>query len=205
MTSISIPRRAFAAAALAALLTRAPAKAAAPPQDRWPELADGGCVVFRHANAPGVGDPPGMRLSDCATQRNLDELGRAQARAIGSAFRARGLRIDRVATSRWCRARDTAELAFPGMATVDPAFDSFFDAPHLREATTAEARRAILGWRGPGLLVAVTHAVNIAALTGISPRPAEGIVLSVRTADAFVRGRITPSGPGMDGVAFVRG
>jgi hypothetical protein len=36
----------------------------------------------------GNGDPPNMRLGDCATQRNLDDLGRRQARAMGAAIRA---------------------------------------------------------------------------------------------------------------------
>ena len=46
------------------------------------ELAKPGRVLMlRHAEAPGVGDPSGFRLDDCATQRNLDDSGRRQARA----------------------------------------------------------------------------------------------------------------------------
>jgi hypothetical protein len=45
--------------------------------------AGDGIVLFRHAIAPGGGDPPGLRLGDCATQRNLDDTGRDQARRIG--------------------------------------------------------------------------------------------------------------------------
>src|SRR4030095_8780323 len=46
----------------------------------WAALAKGGHVVLiRHANAPGTADPPGVRADDCKTQRNLDDLGRAQA------------------------------------------------------------------------------------------------------------------------------
>lgn len=47
-----------------------------------PRCGDGDLVLFRHAHAPGTGDPPGMRLGDCSTQRNLDETGRQQARRI---------------------------------------------------------------------------------------------------------------------------
>ena len=54
----------------------------------WPALhAPGSVVVLRHSFAPGGFDPPGARLDDCSTQRNLDENGRAQARRIGEAFR----------------------------------------------------------------------------------------------------------------------
>jgi hypothetical protein len=40
-----------------------------------------------------VGDPPGYVLDDCATQRNLSDAGRAQARRLGETFRARGLAV----------------------------------------------------------------------------------------------------------------
>lgn len=59
-------------------------------------LRKGGVVVlFRHALAPGTFDPPGMRLGDCSTQRNLSDAGRAQARRIGTAQRNRVARARR--------------------------------------------------------------------------------------------------------------
>jgi hypothetical protein len=59
----------------------------------WSLLRSGGQVVLlRHAlTTPGVGDPAGFRLDDCATQRNLSETGRRDARRIGSGrFRVAG-------------------------------------------------------------------------------------------------------------------
>ena len=64
----------------------------------WELLRAGGIAIFRHANAPGVGDPPGMRLDDCSTQRNLDGEGRLQAKRIGDAFRSRGIQVNVVLT-----------------------------------------------------------------------------------------------------------
>ena len=32
--------------------------------------------LFRHALAPGFGDPTNFKVDDCATQRNLDRRGR---------------------------------------------------------------------------------------------------------------------------------
>src|SRR5262249_29628370 len=72
--------------ALTLVLLVAPATAAADTEEAWAALAAGGHVaLIRHANAPPGygGDPPGFRLDDCKTQRNLDELGRQQARALG--------------------------------------------------------------------------------------------------------------------------
>ena len=76
-------------------------------------LREGGLVLaLRHALAPGTFDPPGFRLGDCSTQRNLDHRGRQQARQIGDWFRAQGLQPARVRSSPWCRCVDTAQLAF---------------------------------------------------------------------------------------------
>lgn len=158
----------------------------------WTALRQGGVVLFRHANAPGGGDPVGMRIGDCATQRNLDERGRAQARRIGDIFRSRGIAVGRVLTSQWCRARETAELAFPGQSADEPAFNSFFDDRSKGPAQTKAARALLAAWRGPGALVVTTHQVNITALTGIAPSSAEGVVIRMQNGKAQVLGRISP-------------
>jgi len=183
---IPIPRRAALVLLLAhpAMAQPAPGSEAA-----WQALAEGGIVLFRHALAPGGGDPPGMRLGECGTQRNLNEEGRAQARRIGAAFRDRGITVGAVRASGWCRAMETAELAFPGRVVAEPAFNSFFSARQEAETRTAAARQLISGWDGPGALFVATHQVNITALTGIFPASGEGIVLR---RDGTVVGRIRP-------------
>ncbi|HEX2544096.1 MAG TPA: histidine phosphatase family protein [Ramlibacter sp.] len=144
----------------------------------WEALAQPGAVVlFRHATAPGVSDPPGFRLDDCATQRNLDEQGRGEAARIGEEFRRRGIAVGAVWSSQWCRARDTARLAFGAQARHEPAFDALRQGPPERDAQLARAREVLAGWRGPGVLVVVTHQVNIAALTGRGALSAEGVVV----------------------------
>ena len=135
----------------------------------WAALRDGAIVLFRHAEAPGGGDPPGMQLGDCRSQRNLDDAGRTQARRIGAAFRARGVKVGAVLASQWCRTRDTAELAFPGQAGDEPRFNSFFGDRSREPAQTAAAKALLAGWRGPGVMVVVTHQVNVSALTGVYP------------------------------------
>ena len=158
----------------------------------WEALRAGGVVLFRHATAPGTGDPAGMRVGDCSTQRNLDAAGRAQAARIGEAVRAEGVVVGAVLTSRWCRAAETADLAFPGRARAEPAFDSFFAEHGEGPARTADARRVLLGWGGPGALVVVTHQVNITALTGVVPSSGEGVVLRRGGGDLVVVGRVNP-------------
>ncbi len=151
-------------------------------------LRAGGIVLFRHALAPGGGDPAGMRLGDCATQRNLDARGRAQAAAIGAALR--DVEVGAVLASQWCRTLETAEIAFPGRVTPEPAFNSFFGDRAAGPAQTAAARALLAQWRGPGALVVVTHQVNITALTRIFPGSGEGVVL--RRGSLDVAGRLPP-------------
>jgi phosphohistidine phosphatase SixA len=158
----------------------------------WAALGKGAIVLLRHANAPGVGDPPGFKLDDCATQRNLDAAGREQALGIGSTFKSRNVKVGAVYTSQWCRCIDTAELAFPGLHRQDSAFNSFFENRTNEPAQTTAARAKLLAWRGPGALVVVTHQVNISALTGLTPTSGEGVVLQRAGGALKVVGRITP-------------
>ena len=88
---------------LALSLVITPDVAADDSKEAWAALAKGGHVaLIRHGNAPPGygGDPPGFKLDDCATQRNLDERGREQARALGEAFRKHGVRVDRILSSQ---------------------------------------------------------------------------------------------------------
>ena len=162
-----------------------PPAVASPSEAEVQALLRRGGVVFavRHARAPGTFDPPGMRLEDCATQRNLDEDGRAQARRIGQWFSTRGLKPARVRSSPWCRCQDTARLAFGGH-DVWPALGS----PHGQPETTSRAAQAALragieaAARRPGTFeVWVTHMFVIAALTGESSASGEGLVLAPGT------------------------
>lgn len=172
------------------LATGAPAD-----QGAWSALrAGGGVAMIRHARAPGTGDPAAFRLDDCSTQRNLDASGRREAAALGERFRAEGVEVTAVKSSRWCRALDTARLAFPE-AKVEPApaLDSFFGRRANEPSQTASVRELVGSWTGPGTLVLVTHQVNVTALTGVFPREGEVVVLRPGPAGRVeVVGRVVP-------------
>ena len=189
------PRRAPALlGALVLALGLAAPTAAGADEPLWQLLRGGGQVVLiRHASTePGTGDPPGFRLDDCATQRNLSDAGREEARRIGEAFRARGIPVGRVLSSRWCRCLETARLAF-GRAEPWEALDSLYDAP-VRERERTEAVRALIAAGvGPGNLVLVTHNFNIRALTGVSPASGELVVVTPGPSGPTVAGRLPPS------------
>jgi phosphohistidine phosphatase SixA len=170
-------RRVFAL--LLALLVLVPAPARA--DGVWDQLRteDGVVVLFRHALAPGTGDPPEFQLGDCSTQRNLSGVGRAQARATGNEFRTEGVPVSAVRSSRWCRALDTARLMNVGPVLPTPALDSVFTASQARaDRQRASTERIIRAHRGgKGVLVLVGHQVNITQLTGFAPAPGEGVVV----------------------------
>ena len=71
----------------------------------WTALHAGRHVaLMRHTDAPGgAGDPPGFRVDDCATQRNLSAKGRADAARIGARLRSEGIAVERILSSPWCR------------------------------------------------------------------------------------------------------
>lgn len=155
-------------------------------------LQPGSVVLMRHALAPGVGDPAAFTLHDCKTQRNLNAQGRTQAMRIGEFFRQQRVPVDAVWSSQWCRTRDTADLAFPGMRVDQVAFNSFFGEPDSAPDQTRAARALLDAWQGKGLLVVVTHQVNITAITGVVPASGEAVVLRREAGLWTVVGRVSP-------------
>jgi phosphohistidine phosphatase SixA len=145
----------------------------------WAKLREGGRVaLIRHAEAPGgTGDPANFRLDDCATQRNLSERGKAEARELGERMRAHKIAIGKILASQWCRCRETATLMALGAVEDAATFNNAFALGDRRDALTEGARDLIANWQGPGTLVVVTHGANILPLTGIHPAQAEIVVV----------------------------
>jgi len=156
------------------------------------ELLSGSVVLLRHATAPGVGDPDNFNLNDCSTQRNLSNEGRAQARRIGAFFGRQRVAVNLVWSSQWCRTRDTADLAFPGKRLDQAVFNSFFGEPGSAPSQTSAALALLDTWRGDGLLVVITHQVNITALTGWVPASGEAVVLRRLGGKWVATARFTP-------------
>ncbi len=145
----------------------------------WTALRAGGHVaLMRHTDAPGgVGDPPGFRIDDCTTQRNLSAKGRADAARIGERLKSEGIAVERIVSSPWCRCMDTATLLQLGPVAAEPTFGNVVVLSDQRQSLTAGARAVIDQWTGSGILLVVTHGANIAALTGISPASGEIVVV----------------------------
>jgi Histidine phosphatase superfamily (branch 1) len=148
--------------------------------------AEGRVLMLRHALAPGTFDPPGFRLGDCSTQRNLSDEGRRQSRQLGAWFETRQLRPLRVRSSPWCRCVDTARLAFEAAGSDGPQVETWpaLGSPHGSD-TAANARAlAQLGdglreavRRGAGFEVWITHNFVLSAFLGESSDVGDGVLL----------------------------
>ena len=150
-------------------------------EDIWSLLQQeepGYVVMMRHAITPGTGDPANFRVEDCTTQRNLSAEGRAQAVRMGEAFRRRNIRVARILSSQWCRCLETARLMNLGTVEAFPAINSFFSDRLAEPRQTAQVRQFIVDNRStPGLIVLVTHQVNITAIADLVPQSGESVVL----------------------------
>jgi broad specificity phosphatase PhoE len=145
--------------------------------------AGGHVLLLRHAQTePGVGDPPNFKLNDCATQRNLSAEGRDQAKRIGEALAAQGVRLAKTFTSQWCRCRDTAKLISDKVEDF-PALNSFFAERNTEPKQTRDVRERLRRVPAGETWLLVTHQVNITALTGVAPMMGEGVVVRVKNGD----------------------
>lgn len=144
----------------------------------WALLREGEHVVLlRHAMAPGATEPANFDIEKCSTQRRLSERGKQQARKIGALFAARAAPTERVLSSRYCRAVETAELAFDEAEVFAP-----LDPPAADEAARKKQLAAVVdevrNYSGSGNLVMVTHLETIEALTGQTAREGEAVIVA---------------------------
>ena len=155
-------------------------------------LSGGHILMIRHALAPGTGDPANFQIGDCSTQRNLDDRGRDQARAIGNWLRSKGISAARVYSSQWCRCRETAKLIQMGPVAELPALNSFYELTENREPNLKALRQFIAKQPPDGkLIIMVTHLVTISAMADVAVSSGEGVMLKLNPSTLYeVVGRL---------------
>jgi len=126
----------------------------------------GAVIVFRHAATDrSIEDQEPVDLDDCATQRNLDDAGRADAATIGRAFRDLRFPVGAVWASPYCRSRHTGELAF-GRARVVPGLERLYpERDHAADRRLNRLIRERAPAPGDPNLVIASHAVYPSALS----------------------------------------
>jgi broad specificity phosphatase PhoE len=139
----------------------------ASPQPEWVNgLRSGGYVfVFRHgATHADQADTDPLHPENVAAQRQLNDQGRALARAIGAAIRKLNIPVAQVHTSVFNRAVETGRLLEVGEVkpSVDYSEGGLVVSPNENDRR-AEALRKLASTPPPagGNIVLVTHKHNI--------------------------------------------
>jgi phosphohistidine phosphatase SixA len=160
-------RIALAAGLFAALaLVSGPACSQPAPSDLVAALRAGGCViVFRHgATFTDQADTDPLHPENVAQQRQLNDKGRAEAKAIGEALRKLQIPVGQVVTSVFNRAVETGKLIGSGdvVATLDVTEGGLVVSPNENNRR-AQALRKLAATVPPAgtNVVIVTHKPNI--------------------------------------------
>jgi len=128
--------------------------------------AGGYIIYFRHTSTDfGQNDDRMTGFEDCASQRNLTDQGRDEARAVGVSLRELGIPVGDVLASPFCRTMETAQLMF-GRAAATPSVRGGPAQPDSADRYT-ELRR-LLGMpvaRGANLVI-VSHGNPFRAVVG---------------------------------------
>lgn len=154
----------------AAFVTTAPA-ARADDKDIAQALRAGGLVlVVRHgATFPDQADTDPLNFDNIAAQRNLNDKGKALAKAFGNALRQAGVPIGKVYTSKYNRAYETAVIAgFPDIEkTTDLTEGGLIVSPNENKRR-ADAFRKMLAVapKDHTNTILITHQPNIVAALG---------------------------------------
>ena len=152
----------------------------------------GTVIFFRHALAPGYGDPTNFQVDDCTTQRNLDQRGREQSKQIGDAFKSLDFATDTVHSSPWCRCLETARLMDIGEVESFEGLGSFFEGHVDRQVTLKllSDKLSTVSNRDESPAIMVTHQVVISAITKLVTSSGEGILYDPKR-DRSLRIRLT--------------
>jgi len=144
-----------------------------PESDLIDALRRGGHVIyFRHATTdPDQADTTDPKLGRCDAQRNLSADGRQMAGEIGAAFKALRIPVGKVLSSPYCRAVDTAKLAFGRHEVSDVLYFAIGVGKTEREQQGLALRQMLATPPARGTnTVLVAHHANLKEAAGIWPK-----------------------------------
>jgi broad specificity phosphatase PhoE len=155
---------------LCAMLATALAAAAADTDVVQALRAGGLVIVVRHgATFPDQADTDPLNFDNIAAQRNLNDKGKALAKAFGDALRQAGVPAGKVYTSKYNRAYETAVIA--GFKDIEKTADltegGLIVSPNENSRRTEAFRKMIATPPKAGTnAILITHQPNIIAALG---------------------------------------
>lgn len=142
------------------------------------DLQAGGYIMYvRHGKTDlHQQDTNRDTFDNCKDQRNLSEEGREQMKRIGEVIRELKIPIGNVLSSPYCRAKDTATLAF-GKLKVEPNLQFSISKNKEDAARLGKQLHAMMlsSNAGTSNVVLVGHTANLKDGLGIWPKP-EGVI-----------------------------
>lgn len=158
-----------------------------------PELVEalrgGGYVIyFRHAATDNSQtDTDRQNLENCATQRNLSDEGRAEARMIGEAMQALEIPLGEVLASPYCRTRETAEIAFGRVESTSDLISPLSEMPESERQRINDALRDLLSTPpADGMnTILVSHQFNLTAVMPVSLAEGEAAIFTADSGSGF--------------------
>ncbi|HJQ59060.1 MAG TPA: histidine phosphatase family protein [Vineibacter sp.] len=179
-------------------LLPAPFVACGTSRDIAADLRHGGYVIYlRHAETETKAEPTVADIKDCLWQRNLTPNGKTQASTVGQALKGLGVRYGLIASSPFCRCRDTAQLVANRPATIQTQLSYHVTQSPNEQAATVEWLRIAVSNREPGgrCTLLVGHAPPFKTLAGIELAEAQGAIIQPRQTKEFdIVGFVDPSG-----------
>jgi len=162
-----------------ALFAVAPVTQSAATEAAWARLAQGGyTILLGYSRTPGGGEPLRPDLGDCENRKSLTDRGIQEARRIGMRFAARAVSIDVIYAGEFCRAIETAELAFGRRTVETKAYLNSIVGGADPDEIPAELITAVEEFYAAGNQLMVTHPVLIKAISGTTPREGEAIIIA---------------------------
>jgi phosphohistidine phosphatase SixA len=165
------------------------------PQAVLEALRQGGHIILiRHAASDSnQKDAANVNLADCNTQRNLSRKGRMDARMMGQEIDNLQIPVGKVLSSPYCRAMDTARLAF-ARAEGSEALSYVKDTDADKRKAANQMRPLLSTAPLPQTnTVLISHSTNILGTIGFVPEEGEAVVFKPDGKGSYMlMGRIPP-------------
>jgi phosphohistidine phosphatase SixA len=162
-----------------ALFAVAPVTQSAATEAAWARLAQGGyTILLGYSRTPGGGEPLRPDIGDCENRKSLSDRGIQEARRIGMRFAARAVSISAIYAGEFCRAVQTAELAFGRRDVETKAYLNSIVGGGDPDTIPPELITAVEAYDRAGNQLMVTHPVLIKAISGTTPREGEAIIIA---------------------------
>ena len=145
----------------------------------WARLAEGGyTILLGYSRTPGGGEPLRPDLGDCENRKSLSDRGIQEARRIGMRFAARAVSISAIYAGEFCRALETAELAFGRREVETKAYLNSIVGGADPDVIPPELITAVEEFDRAGNQLMVTHPALIKTISGTTPREGEAIIIA---------------------------